>query len=162
MSSTFANVSAIEGKRLLAFMHERTPRSEGGLDGFAERHGLRRQTPYEWASGKRKPNLETLRPWAAALGVTRAEMVAAMDSVAVPEQQETPPPEWAEALTERVLGEIRENRAVVGEAMTAVGRLNALVDQVAERLAASPPLPADTHPPSASQPVPDTPPRSAR
>ena len=84
MSSTFANVSATEGKRLLAFMHARAPRSAGGLDGLAERSGLRRQTPYEWAAGRSKPNLGTLKPWADALGVTRAEMVAAMDASAAP------------------------------------------------------------------------------
>lgn len=100
MSSTFAAMSD-EGRRLLAFIHQHAPRDDGGLDGLAVRHNLRRQTPYEWASGKSRPNLRTLKPWAEALGVSRAAMVAAMDGDDLPIPPS--PPDWAERLLAGVM-----------------------------------------------------------
>lgn len=119
MSIPFANVASTEGRRLLAFMRLHAPRAEGGLDGVALRHNLRRQTPYDWASGTRKPNLGTMGAWAKALGVTRAEMVAAMDA--------TPPETLSELSEAQVLALVEE----IGEEVVA-----ALASRLPQRLGA--------------------------
>ena len=119
-------MGSTEGQRLLAFMHARAPRSEGGLDGVALRHGLRRQTVYDWAAGTRHPNLATLRPWAEALGVSRAELVAAMDAT---------PDDALSGMTEAALA------ALAGE----------IGSEVAAALVKRLPPPNDAKPPAAGQ-----------
>lgn len=84
VSIPFAAVAAekitrAEGKRLKAFIDQRWTRADGGITALAEAAGIRRPTLYAWFRAADAPELASLRAVASALGVTRAELVAAMD-----------------------------------------------------------------------------------
>lgn len=67
------------GSRLRAYVDSHWDRKRGGIRGLADRLGTTAETMYEWFRGEREPSLAHLRTMAEAFGVTRAEIVAAMD-----------------------------------------------------------------------------------
>lgn len=92
------------GKRLHAFLETCWGRERGGMTGLAEAAGIRRQTLYSWFSGDDEPSLGSLAALAGAIGVDRAEVVAAMDGHAAPPLlAESEEPRWARALLAQVL-----------------------------------------------------------
>lgn len=58
-----------------------------GVSGIADKSGINRDMLYAWFNGESEPSLDRLTPLAAALEVTRAELVAAIDG-------QLPPPNW--------------------------------------------------------------------
>lgn len=118
------------GPRLKAYIQSQWGRDKGGMSALADRAGVRRQTLYEWfrPGSTTEPSLATLTDLAQALGVRRVDVVAAMDGVTAPKQQETPAPAWAKVLTSDILGEVRENREVMSRATTALAALGGLSD----------------------------------
>lgn len=65
-----------EGQRLRVFVDARW---KGDIKALAAKAGVSRQTLYGWFRGAWRPEFDALRDLANALGVTRAEVVAAMD-----------------------------------------------------------------------------------
>lgn len=94
------------------------------MSALADKAGVRRQTLYEWfrPNSRTEPSLPTLRVLAAVLGVRRVDLLAAMDGVTAPEQHETPPPQWAEALANDA-AEKAISRLVPSDLMDAARRL---------------------------------------
>jgi transcriptional regulator with XRE-family HTH domain len=74
------------GKRLRQFILDRWAGTRG-ISGVADKSGINRDTLYAWFAGQGEPSLDRLEPLAQALGVTRAEIVAAIDG-------QLPPPNW--------------------------------------------------------------------
>lgn len=73
-------ITKAEGRRLKAYIESRWTRAEGGMTALAEKASIRRPTLYAWFRAEDAPNMASLRTLAAALGVTRADLVAAMDA----------------------------------------------------------------------------------
>lgn len=73
-------ITKAEGRRLKAFIEGRWTRADGGMTSLAVKAGVRRPTLYAWFRAEDAPNMASLRTLAGALGVTRAEIMAAMDS----------------------------------------------------------------------------------
>lgn len=74
------------GRRLRQFVTDHWSGSRG-ISGVADRSGINRDTLYAWFRGEGEPSLDRLEPLAQALGVTRADIVAAIDG-------QLPPPNW--------------------------------------------------------------------
>lgn len=68
-----------QGARLRAFLEHATGGRHGWVTDLATAAHVRRQTVYDWFSGKGAPSLESLDAIATALDVKRYEIVAAMD-----------------------------------------------------------------------------------
>lgn len=67
------------GSRLRAYVDSHWDRKRGGIRGLAAALNTTAETMYEWFRGEREPSLAHLRAMADAFGVTRSEIVAAMD-----------------------------------------------------------------------------------
>lgn len=91
-----------EGERLRDFLEKATGGRHGWVTTVAAAAGVRRQTVYDWFTGKTSPTLGSLEAIAGAVGVRRYEIVSAMDGVGpvVPVQTLE---EMVEALVERGL-----------------------------------------------------------
>jgi transcriptional regulator with XRE-family HTH domain len=74
---------------------------DGSVNGLADATGVKRQQMYEWFSASVEPNLGSLEKLSKGLGVTRAEIVAAMDG-------QLPPPDWRRELREAIAGAISD------------------------------------------------------
>lgn len=70
------------GARLRAYIDARWSRKEGGIRGLSSQIGTTAETMYEWFRDEREPSLGYLRELADKLGVTRSQIVAAMDGEA--------------------------------------------------------------------------------
>ena len=69
----------VEGKRLKAFFARQTSGQYGWIKEFCELTGYERQAVAKWFSGAASPGLDTLRVVAEKLGISRWEIVRAMD-----------------------------------------------------------------------------------
>lgn len=67
------------GERLRAFVDARWNRKDGGIRGLAEKLGAAPDTVYSWFRGEHPPDAFDLETLAGLLGVSRWEIVAAMD-----------------------------------------------------------------------------------
>jgi transcriptional regulator with XRE-family HTH domain len=67
------------GQRLRAYIDARWTRKQRGIVGLAKRMNVDTDTIYSWFRDERPPNLDHLEELAKALGVSRWEIVAAMD-----------------------------------------------------------------------------------
>lgn len=74
-------------------VRERWPRSKGGILGLAREIQSTSETIYSWFRGDNEPNMGHLAGLAKALGVSRAELVAALDGDPYP----APPVDSVEA-----------------------------------------------------------------
>jgi transcriptional regulator with XRE-family HTH domain len=75
--NSMATVS--DGKRLERFVRAHWGRRQGGIRALAEAAQTSPDTLYRWFNGKHPPDVEQLGRLAAALGVSRYVIVAAMD-----------------------------------------------------------------------------------
>lgn len=128
MSIPFTGVNS--GPRLKAYIQSRWGRDKGGMSALADKAGVRRQTLYEWfrPASTTEPSLSTLTDLAKVLKVRRVDLVAAMDGVTAPEQQETPRPEWTEGFEDRVADRVLDRLLSEGSG------LDPVVDRAAVRL----------------------------
>lgn len=67
------------GSRLRSYVDAHWTRKQGGIRALAERMNTTAETVYQWFRDDREPSLAHLRAMAEAFGVTRSEIVAAMD-----------------------------------------------------------------------------------
>jgi transcriptional regulator with XRE-family HTH domain len=77
--NTLRTVSTEKGRRLRQFIEARWGRGRGGMRGLCEASGITPETLYAWFRGDNEPSLGLLAQLAEALGVSRWEIVAAMD-----------------------------------------------------------------------------------
>ena len=70
------------GRRLERYIRGRWGRDRGGISGLCTTVGVARESMYAWFRGDTDPTLEHLRLIAEALGVSRAQLLAAMDGEA--------------------------------------------------------------------------------
>lgn len=71
-----------EGARLKAYLAELMGNKYGWPTELSKQSGVKRATLYKWFRGASTPDLESLRAIAEKAGVTRAQIVAAMDGQA--------------------------------------------------------------------------------
>lgn len=69
----------LSGERLKAFVSARWTRSDGGIRKLAERLGVAPDTVYSWFRGEHPPDAFDLEALAGLLGVSRWQILAAMD-----------------------------------------------------------------------------------
>ena len=69
----------LAGERLKAFVSARWTREQGGIRRLAERLGVAPDTVYSWFRGEHPPDAFDLEALAGLLGVSRWEILAAMD-----------------------------------------------------------------------------------
>ena len=67
------------GARLRAYVNAHWGRRQGGIRGLAARMSTTAETMYEWFRDDREPSLAHLRALAEAFGVSRWEVLGAMD-----------------------------------------------------------------------------------
>ena len=72
-------VTETPGQRLEAYIRGRWTRKQGGIVGLARAMSVDTDTIYGWFRGERPPNLDHVAELARLLGVSRWEIVAAMD-----------------------------------------------------------------------------------
>ena len=72
-------VNTAAGDRLSDYVRSRWDRRKGGIRGFCKAIGVTPETFYGWVGGKNDPSLGALSAMADVLGVSRYEIVAAMD-----------------------------------------------------------------------------------
>ena len=99
------------GDRLRAFIEARWTRRDGGLRGLCRKIGVVPETLYGWLRGDNDPSLGGLAALADALGVSRWQIVAAMDGETeiVPLDDRT-----RQAIREEVRAAVAEDRAQRG------------------------------------------------
>jgi transcriptional regulator with XRE-family HTH domain len=119
------------GQRLEQYMRELLPPdADRSRSELARRTGVSRQQLIQWFDGKGEPRLSALEDAAAALGVRRVDLVAAYDGVTVPEQRETPPPDWAGALARMAAEETVRRVADLPVLLDAVERLRVQLEAI--------------------------------
>lgn len=135
------------GARLKKALDGYYPRARGGLRKLSDEAKIGPETLYRWFRGDSEPDLGTLARVAAACGVTRTALVAAMDGEPVPVEQA---PAWA-AIGGKVdevlaaVAELREGQSQVAEEAVqrlidalAPGELREAAERVIARLEALP------------------------
>jgi transcriptional regulator with XRE-family HTH domain len=94
-----------EGARLKAYLGELMGNKYGWPTQLSDQSGVKRATLYKWFRGASTPDLESLRAVAKIVGVSRAQLVAAMDGDAPVVQLDERTTQALDALIERRLEE---------------------------------------------------------